>query len=120
MYAFLRDGEFVQITIEDQGKVSGFISRYGDTESDKNSFIDQFFESGKFDGKSLNFATKPVHGVWFTFTGTLGRGPGKTPEEEGYFALRGTLTRFKTDTSEKTTREPRTVELKSFPRDASP
>src|SRR5260370_11599550 len=32
MYSFLRDGEFVQITVEDQGRVTGFVSRYGDSE----------------------------------------------------------------------------------------
>ena len=35
MYNFLRDGEFVQITVEDQGNVTGFISRFGDSESDR-------------------------------------------------------------------------------------
>src|SRR5215469_15707527 len=46
MYSFLKDGEFVQITIEDKGKVSGFISRFGDTESDRGLFMNQFFKSG--------------------------------------------------------------------------
>ena len=27
MYSFLKDGEFVQITVEDGGRVTGFISR---------------------------------------------------------------------------------------------
>src|SRR5580692_12886627 len=35
MYSFLREGEFVQITVEDAGKVTGFVSRYGDSESDR-------------------------------------------------------------------------------------
>ncbi|MGA8540989.1 MAG: hypothetical protein WB566_15920, partial [Terriglobales bacterium] len=29
MYSFLREGEFVQLTVEDQGNVTGFVSRYG-------------------------------------------------------------------------------------------
>ena len=37
MYSFLQDGEFVQLTIEDTNRVSGFISRYGDLESDQGS-----------------------------------------------------------------------------------
>lgn len=119
IYSFLKDGEFVQITVEDGGKVSGFISRYGDTNADKDTFIDQFFESGKLDKNHLNFATKPVHGVWYTFDGILGRGPGKAVEDEGYYVARGTLTRFKTGKDEKTVREVRTVEFKSFPRDAA-
>src|SRR5580700_8908358 len=35
MYSFLKDGEFVQISVEDQGRVTGFVSRYGDGESEK-------------------------------------------------------------------------------------
>jgi len=28
MYSFLRDGEFVQVSVEDHGQVIGFVSRY--------------------------------------------------------------------------------------------
>jgi len=34
MYSFLQDGEFVQLSVEDGTRVSGFISRFGDSESD--------------------------------------------------------------------------------------
>ena len=44
MYSFLQEGEFVQLTIEDDGRVTGFISRYGDSESDRGAFLDQFFK----------------------------------------------------------------------------
>ena len=50
MYSFLQDGEFVQITVEDEGRVTGFISRYGDSDSDRGAFLDQFFKQGKLDG----------------------------------------------------------------------
>src|ERR1700676_5294513 len=63
MYSFLKDGEFVQVTVEDAGHVSGFISRFGDGESDKGAFLDQFFKSGKIDGNQLNFTTDIFHGV---------------------------------------------------------
>ena len=46
MYSFVKDGEFIQITEEDKGAVSGFISRYGDSDADKGAFIDQFVKSG--------------------------------------------------------------------------
>ncbi len=119
MYSFLRDGEFVQITVEDKGRVTGFISRFGDSESDKGVFMNQFFKSGKLDADKLTFTTDSVHGVWFEFSGTAARGPGKGPDEEAYYLLRGTLTRFSTDAEKKTTSQARTVELKSFPRDAT-
>jgi hypothetical protein len=120
MYTFLREGEFVQVTVEEEGKVSGFISRFGDSESDKNQFLDQFFESGKLDSNHLSFTTKNVHGAWFTFEGTMGRGAGKKPDEEGYYVIRGTLNRFQSDADKKnTTQNSRRVEFKSFPRDVS-
>lgn len=121
MYTFLREGEFIQVTVEEAGKVSGFISRFGDSDTDKNEFLDQFFESGKIDSNHLTFTTKNVHGSWFTFDGTLGRGAGKKPEDEGYYMIRGTLTRFESDADKKnTTQQSRRVEFKSFPRDVTP
>ena len=120
MYSFLKDGEFVQITIEDKGAVSGFISRFGDSESDRGTFLNQFLKSGKSEGAKLSFTSESVHGVWFTFEGTFGRGSGNKPDEEGYYLLRGALTRFAMDAEKKTTSQVIQVEFKSFPRDASP
>ena len=119
MYTFVKDGEFVQVTIED-GKVSGFISRFGDSNADKGTFLDQFFKSGKSEGAQLSFTTESIHGVWFTFEGAFSRGPGKTGDEEGYYVLRGTLTRSSTDAGKKITSQERAVEFRSFPRDAPP
>src|SRR5258705_13703200 len=77
MYNFLRDGEFVQVTVEDHGNVTGFISRFGDSESDRGAFLDHFFKQGKLDGNKLSFTTHVVHGVSFEFRGTVDRGDGK-------------------------------------------
>lgn len=120
MYSFLKDGEFIQVTIEDKGAVSGFISRYGDTATDKGTFLDQFIKSGKSDGNKLSFTTDSVHGVSFNFEGTFERGPGKSLQDESYFVIRGTLTRISSDAEKKTTSQSRRVEFKSFPRDAEP
>ena len=120
MYSFLKDGEFVQITIEGKGAVSGFISRFGDSDSDRGTFLNQFFKSGKSEGSKLGFTTENVHGVWFTFEGGFDRGPGKKPDEEAYYLLRGALTRFSTDADKKVTSQVTQVEFKSFPRDAAP
>ena len=74
MYSFLKDGEFVQLTVEDGGSVTGFISRFGDGESDKGAFLDQFFKTGKLEGNKLSFTTEVVHGVAFDFQGSVDRG----------------------------------------------
>jgi hypothetical protein len=120
MYTFLKEGEFVQVTVEDDGHVTGFISRYGEGESDKGAFLDQFFKSGKLDGNKLNFTTETVHGVWFDFRGTIERGEGKNPGEEAYYVLKGALTQNSTDVDKKVSSRTRDVLFKGFPQDAGP
>jgi hypothetical protein len=113
-YSFLREGEFVQLTVED-GKLSGYISRFGDTESDKGQFIDQFFDKTSLDGIRLSFDTKTVHGVWYDFSGVIATAPNKKPGEEGYRVVRGKLVQHTTDESGKEKVMQRQVEFKSFP-----
>src|SRR5580704_6884731 len=116
MYSFLKDGEFVQITVEDAGRVTGFVSRYGEGESDKGAFLDQYFRSGKLDGNKLSFTTETVHAVWFEFRGTVERGEGKNPGDEAYYVLQGTLTDNTSDAEKKVTSHAREVLFKMFPR----
>ena len=120
MYTFLREGEFVQVTVEDEGRVTGFVSRYGDLESDRGAFLDQFFKQGKLDGKKLNFTTETVHGVWYEFKGTVERGDGKNMGDEAYYVLQGTLMQYSIDDNKKTSSKSRTVAFKSFPQDMGP
>jgi hypothetical protein len=120
MYSFLREGEFVQITMEENGRVTGFVSRYGDADSDKGDFLDHFFKSGKLDGNRLTFTTDVVHGMSYEFKGTIERGGGKSPGEEGYYVLKGTLTENAVDDAKKTSARSRDVALKAFPQDVSP
>jgi hypothetical protein len=117
MYSFLKEGELVQITVEDDGRVTGFISRFGDGEGDKGTFLDQFFKSAKLDGNKLEFTTQVVHGVSFDFKGTVERGEGKNPGDEGYFVLKGSLTENSTDANKKTTSRSQDVAFKIFPQD---
>lgn len=114
MFTFLREGEFVQLTVED-GQLSGFVSRFGDTESDKGEFIDHFFDKTTLQGDHLTFKTKTVHAVWYEFDGTLSTVAGKQQGEEGSRVLRGKLTLHKSDATGKDEASERTVEFKSFP-----
>jgi hypothetical protein len=120
MYTFRKEGEFVQVTVEDEGRVTGFVSRFGDGESDKGAFLDQFFKSGKLDGNKLSFTTEIVHGVSFDFKGTIERGEGKNPGDEAYYVLKGSLTESSTDVNKKVTSHAQEVAFKIFPQDASP
>lgn len=116
MYSFLREGEFVQVTLED-GKVTGFVSRYGDSAGDQGAFLDQFFSKGALEGNKLSFTTKPVHDLWYEFAGTVERVPTKKTTEEGFRLLRGKLTQFTTDAKKNVSSKTRDVEFKSFPQD---
>ncbi len=117
MYAFLREGEFVQITIEAKGQVSGFVSRFGDSDSDRGTFLDHFFKSGRLDDNQLSFTTETVHGCSFEFRGSFVRGPGKNRGDEGYYLLKGRLTENTSDEAKKTSSQSREVELRAFPQD---
>ena len=120
MYSFLREGEFVQVTVEQQGRVTGFVSRYGDTESDRGVFLDHFFKQGRLDGNQLTFTTEVVHGVSFEFRGGVARGDGKNPGDEAYYVLKGTLTENTVDDAKRTSSRSHEVALRIFPRDLAP
>jgi len=120
MYGFLREGEFLQLTIEDAGKVTGFISRYGDLESDRGAFLNQFFKQGKLEGNTITFTRATVHSVWYEFKGSVERGQGKSRSDEDYYVLRGTLTENTVDANKRTSTRSRQVAFKSFPQDTEP
>ncbi len=111
MYSFLREGEFVQIDL--QGDVmTGYISRQGDLESDRGAFLDQWFSKAAVIGHDVSFTTRPLHGVVFEFKGKFERGPAKSKDVDGYYLLRGTLTRTVVDANQKATSQSREVEFK--------
>jgi hypothetical protein len=129
-YTFLRSGEFVQINVlraaatpdeagpgeeEVERRVSGFVSRLGDTASNRGAVLDHLFTQGSLRGQQLAFATRPVHGVWFAFSGRVERGPATGRRQEGYFVLRGRLTRYVEDEQDATTESSRDVALRSLP-----
>lgn len=118
MYSFLQDGEFVQINVEEGSHVTGFVSRYGDSDADKGVFLDHTFTEGSLKGKQIHFKTRVVHGVSYEFSGTVERGPAKTEADEGYWVLRGKLTEYTEDADKKTNARSRELTMKSFPQDA--
>ena len=111
MYSFLGEGEFVQISLEQDG-VSGYISRRGDLASDRGAFLDQFFDNASVKDHDVSFTTKAVHGVWFEFKGLYERGPAKTKAQDGYYVLRGALKELTTGANGNTSSRSRQVEFK--------
>src|SRR5215469_3351820 len=111
MYSFLKDGEFVQISLE-QDRVSGYISRLGETDSDRGEVLDQFFTKAAISGHDISFTTKAVHDIWFEFKGRFERGPAKTKAQDSYYIVHGTLTEFSGSSIDKATSRSREVEFK--------
>jgi hypothetical protein len=118
MYTFLKEGEYLQITVEDAGQVTGFISRYDEGGSEKGTFLDQFFKAGKLDDHKLSFTTKPSNDLSFEFNGTAQRGEGQNPGEEAYYVLKGTLTENTTGPDKKVSSRHQDVTFKMFPQEA--
>ncbi len=111
MYSFLREGEFVQINLEENG-VSGYISRRGDLDSDRGAFLDQFFSKASIQGHDISFTTKPLHGVTYEFKGRWDRGPAKSKTVDGYYVIRGMLKETINDGSANATSRSRQVEFR--------
>lgn len=119
LYSFIHEGEFVQIEVN-EGKVTGLVSRFKDDDPEKPEFVDQYFEQAKLEGALLSFRTKPAGGVWFEFSGVVERGPAKTPADEGYWNVHGTLKEWRTSPRGEVSAKVHTLTLKSFPQDAEP
>src|ERR1700761_7403621 len=72
-------------------RLSGFISRLGDRESDEGTPLTFFFATSRLSGQQISFITHQVHGVWWSFEGTIVRGPARTRDQQGYYLLEGRL-----------------------------
>lgn len=122
LYSFLRDGESVQITLDElpsaskkQVPVDGYISRLGSSDSDKDQILDIWIKTGTTDGDNIRFTTKQVHGLSYDFTGRVHRGDAKAKEKEGYFVIEGRLTEHSIDRRGKPAMQEREITMKSFP-----
>ena len=72
-------------------RLSGFITRSGDRESEEGTPLTFFFATSRLAGQRLAFTTRQVHGVWFSFDGTIVRGSAPSRNREGYYLLQGRL-----------------------------
>ncbi len=107
-YQLGESGEIIEIILQ-AGQLDGYISRNGDTESDRGTPLTFFFDRTSVSARRLNFTTWQVHGIWFSFEGTIVRGPGRSREEESFYLLEGELVGH--DTVERTEQR-RSVSLK--------
>ncbi|ABF39816.1 hypothetical protein Acid345_0811 [Candidatus Koribacter versatilis Ellin345] len=115
LYSFVKSGDTVQINVQPDGSMSGYVSRVGDGDSDRGQMLDMMFAKSSLKNGHLEFTTKKVHGTWFEFKGRAERGTSKTKDEEGYMIIRGTLTTVHEDVNGHATPLASEVEFKSFP-----
>jgi hypothetical protein len=115
LYSFIHSGETVQINVQPDHRVTGYVSHLADGESDRGQMLDMMFAKASLTADRLEFQTKKVHGAWFVFKGRVERGKAQTRNDEGYFLIKGTLTTYKEDLNGKAMPFASEVEFKSFP-----
>lgn len=95
-YHFTHFNDSIEIDIDRNGRngrvaLSGYISQLGDENTDKNTPLTFFFNKTSIDGSQIAFETKVVHGIWYSFHGTIFRGEAASRDQDGYYVLHGTL-----------------------------
>ena len=99
-------GSVIQITIE-HGRLTGYV-----TKMDHETALTLFFDRTTVDGDRLSFATKTVHGLYYSFHGTIVRGDAETRSINGFYRLVGDLTAHSSAGNQN-----EQISLKSTPRD---
>jgi hypothetical protein len=86
----LGSGEVVEVELQPD-RLSGFITRFGDRMSDEGTPLTFFFATARLAGQQMAFTTRQVHGIWFSFEGTIVRGSARSRDQQGYYLLEGRL-----------------------------
>jgi hypothetical protein len=95
-YALSPDSaEVIEMILNGDGnsvRLQGYLTRMGDGSSDRGAPLTYFFARTTVSPTGLTFITKQVHGVWWSFAGTIDRGSAQSNAQKGYYFLNGTLT----------------------------
>jgi hypothetical protein len=87
--------EIIEMILNGDGgdvRLQGYLTRMGDGSSDHGAALTYFFARTTVSPSQLTFITRQVHGVWWSFSGTIERGSAPSPSQKGYYFLNGTLT----------------------------
>jgi len=117
-YTFLNADEDLELSVVQGNILLGYVNTHGVGETDKHLILAMFFQKGTINGDQIYFLTKPVHGLRYEFKGKIGRGPVKSPVQEGYYQITGTLTELLADEEGKVSSRNREVTFKSMPAEA--
>ncbi|MGB0123836.1 MAG: hypothetical protein WA419_00090 [Silvibacterium sp.] len=99
------NGSVVQITL-DENRLTGYV-----TKMEQGASLTLLFDRTTIDRNRLTFTTKAVHGLWYSFAGTIERGNAASASQTGFYRLNGDWT-----THHDGGREMGRVSLKSTPR----
>ena len=87
--------EIVEMILNGDGssvRLQGYLTRMGDGSSDRGAPLTYFFARTTVSPTQLTFITRQVHGVWWSFAGTIDRGSAQSNAQKGYYFLNGMLT----------------------------
>jgi hypothetical protein len=87
--------EVIEIILNGDGdsiRLQGYLTRMGDGESDQGAPLSFFFARTTVGPAQFTFITRQVHGIWWSFAGTIERGSVQSSAQKGYYFLNGTLT----------------------------
>jgi hypothetical protein len=87
--------EVIEMILNGDGasvRLQGYLTRMGDGTSDRGAPLTYFFARTTVSPVQLTFITHPVHGVWWSFAGTIERGSVQMSTQKGYYFLNGMLT----------------------------
>jgi hypothetical protein len=87
--------EVIEMILNGNGndvRLQGYLTRMGDGESDRGAPLTYFFARSTVSPAQLTFITRQVHGIWWSFAGTIDRGSAQSSSQKGYYFLNGTLT----------------------------
>src|SRR3954464_13778283 len=114
-YTFLAEDEDLQLSAVPGHILLGYVNTHGVGETDRHLLLAMFFQKGTVEGDEIYFITKPVHGLRYEFKGKISRGAAKSPAEEGYFQIVGTLTQHLADEEGKVVSHSREAMFRSMP-----
>ena len=87
--------EIIEMILNGDGnevRLQGYLTRLGEGESDQGAPLTYFFARTTVSPTQLTFITRQVHGLWWSFAGTINRGNAQMSTQKGYYFLNGTLT----------------------------
>jgi hypothetical protein len=90
-YPWNKAGDTMELYFEN-GRLNGYMSESADPNNQHAAPLTYDFATTHADGSAVEFTTRVIHTVWYSFEGHLERGLVGSPMLPGYYLLDGTLT----------------------------